>query len=182
MPTKAVGPGITRYDLDDHQMHGYRVRIRRQNQLHVKFFSDKKCGGKRKARELAEAYYRELLATLPVSKAGKGKITARNKSGKAGISLVKDTSKRWPSSTTWRYVAAWLDADGTRRKISFGVEKYGKTRAWEYACLARDSEVDDREELFMLYKKMKQKERKSAEPPAPPRAARKKRSAKDVRP
>ena len=160
MPTKMVSPGITRFDLDEKRMHGYRVRIARQKQIHLKFFSDKKSGGKRKARHLAKAYYQHLLATLPESAAGKNKMKPSNKTGQVGVRLAEDTSNRWPNSHTQRYVASWLDPDGNRKTIGFNLEKYGPTLAWEYACLARQQEINDREQVFKLYEKMKRQEKR----------------------
>ncbi|MBS1808908.1 MAG: transcriptional regulator [Acidobacteria bacterium] len=160
MPTKKVSPGITRFDLDDKRMHGYRVRIARQKQIHLKFFSDKKSGGKRKAFQLAKAYYQELLATLPASAAGKNKMKPSNKTGQVGVHLAQDRSTRWPNSSTQRYVASWIDSDGYRKTIGFNLEKYGAELAWEYACLARTKEIEDRQQVLKLYEKTKGKEKR----------------------
>ncbi len=160
MPTSPAGPGITRFDFEDRK--GYMVRIRRHGEQWNEYFSDKVYGGKRKTLVVAQARYQELSEQLgPVENATKNLLTHRNSSGKVGVHIAHSRDKRWPGSEQTSYCASWRSADGVRGKISFSLTKYGKKRAWELACLARDLESTDREKVEALYDRKNAKQQAS---------------------
>ena len=90
MPTKTVATGICQFDFDDRKVHGFMVRIMRRGTMHQEFFSDKRYGGKRKARQAADDRLAELRRDLPESVEQKGTLTQRNSTGKVGVHLSHD--------------------------------------------------------------------------------------------
>ena len=153
MPTKTVVTGICRFDFDDRKVHGFMVRIMRRGEMHQEFFSDKRYGGKRKARHAADERLAELRRKLPDPKEQKGQLTERNSTGKVGVHLAHDIDKRWPDCECFSYVASWLDIDRKRINVKFSCRKYGDKRAWELACIARDKELRDREQIVNIYER-----------------------------
>jgi hypothetical protein len=53
----------------------------------------------------------------------------------------------------------WTDENGKRKKVSFAWNTYGKKKAWELACLARDLETTDRESLIEHVEKSRKKKK-----------------------
>lgn len=154
MPTSKVSKGITRFDLDDRHSHGYMVRICRNGQRYNEFFSDDRCGSKANAKRAAFARYEELSQELgPAINPTKNRITSRNSSGRVGVHLAMCFDKRWPNSEYSAYCASWVGEKGVRKKINFSCNKYGKKRAWELACLARDMECTDRDTVVTVWEK-----------------------------
>lgn len=152
MTTKTVATGITRFDLEDKNAHGFMVRICRKGRQINEFFSDGRCGGKRKARKAADERYAELLEEHgPAETSIKGRLTSRNTTGKVGIHVARSFDKRWPNCEYWAYCASWVQDGGARGKINFSWNKYGEQEAWDLACLAREHESKDREWLLELY-------------------------------
>jgi hypothetical protein len=152
MTTRTVATGITRFDLDDKNVHGFMVRICRKGRHINEFFSDSRCGGKRKARDAADARYAELLEVHgPAQTSIKNKMTKRNTSGKVGVHVAYTVPNRWPHLEYWSYCASWIAANGSRGKISFSWNKYGEQEAWELASIARDTETSDRNRVLELY-------------------------------
>lgn len=155
MTTKTVATGITRFDLDDKNIHGFMVRMCRKGKHINEFFSDARCGGKRKARKSANERYDELLDEYgPAEKSTKGLLTKRNTSGIVGVHLARNTDKRSPNCEYWAYCASWTNEDQTRSKINFSWNKYGEKEALELASLARKHESRDRE--FIIKKHARQ--------------------------
>ncbi len=156
MTTKTVTTGITRFDLDDKNVHGFMVRICRKGKHINEFFSDARCGGKRKARKAADERYDELLDEYgPAETSIKGKMTKRNTSGKVGVHVARSFDKRWPNCEYWAYCASWVNPDRTRGKINFSWNKYGEQEAWELASLAREHESTNREFILELHAKQR---------------------------
>lgn len=171
MTTETIKTGITRFDLDDRNIRGYMVRIRRNKKQINEFFSDKRCGGKSKARKAAEARYEELLAELgpaPTSST-KNVLTKRNTSGKVGVHVAHSIDNRWPDCEYWAYCASWVSVAGKRGKIQFSWNRYGEQEAWELACLARDHESTGRDEILALHEKKKLARVRMRKPKAKPR-------------
>jgi hypothetical protein len=161
MPTQPVAPGITRFDIDER--HGYMVRIRRQGNQINEYFSDKKLGGKRKALAAAKERYAQLYDELgPVENATKDLLTHRNTTGKVGVHIAYSYETRWANNEYFAYCASWKDAEGNRKKINFSWNKYGKKEAFELACVARDHEITDRDQVVELREKLKARAEKSA--------------------
>ncbi len=161
MPTQAAAPGITRFDIDERQ--GYMVRIRRHGNQTNEFYSDKKNGGKRKALAVAKARYAELCDELgPVESPTKDLLTHRNSTGAVGVHIASSYETRWASNEYFAYCASWTTADGARKKINFSWNKYGKKEAFELACVARQHEINDRDEVLALREKAKLRDKKNA--------------------
>jgi hypothetical protein len=154
MPTKKVAKGITRFEDEPHNSNGFLVRICRQGNHVNQFFSDKTCGGKRKARQAAEQRYQELLEEYgPAETSVKGRLTARNSTGVVGVHVAQGIDSRWPDSETWAYCASWVNDDGTRGKISFSWKKYGEKKAMQLAKIARQHETTDRVFILSVFEK-----------------------------
>ncbi len=151
MPTKYVAVGVTRFDIPERNTFGYMVRVSRQGVKHHQFFSDSKFGGKRKAQAAALAKHQELCDTLPAPSTSKDRLTARNQTGIVGVYVATsfDSQGRQHDS----YCACWTDSDGIRRKVSFPVKKYGKKKAKELACLARQKQIPDRSKVESRWNK-----------------------------
>ncbi len=179
MGTKLVERGITRYDIDEQGTYGYMMRISRSGEHINEFFSDKNYKGKRKALLAAQRRYRELVESLPAPKTTKGVKTARNQTGVVGVHLAVCESIYGEEYSS--YCASWKTADGKRNKISFSFKKYGKQKAWEMACLARDLETTDREKVERLFKLRKKKNQKIAPPPKPTKLATTKKTTNKVK-
>lgn len=165
MPTKTVATGICRFDFAERKVHGFMVRIMRRGTMHQEFFSDKKYGGKRKARQAADERLAELRLELPDPIEQKGMLTRRNSTGKVGVHAAHDIDKRWPDCEYWSYVASWLDFNQKRINVKFSCQKYGDNVAWELACIAREKELRDREQILRIYERRQvaRKARKKAQ-------------------
>ena len=153
MPTKRVRKGITRFDIHERGTYGFMVRIARKEEKRNQFFSDKECGGKRKALAAAVACYEEWVDELPPPVTSKDVKSVRNKSGRVGVHLAVNPSNSLEDVTYSSYVAAWRAENGDREKVSFSVEKYGKKLAYQLACLAREKEIADRDKVESLLSK-----------------------------
>ncbi len=164
METKTVSTGITRFSRGQGGSgDGFMVRISRNGKRINEFFSVARCGGIRKARQAADARYAELCDQLgPASHSTKGKLTNRNESGKVGVYVAYSADSRYPNCEYWAYCASWTDADGQRRKINFSWNKYGEEQAWDLACLARDREISDRDEVLRRYTRTQRRRAKSS--------------------
>ncbi len=161
MPTKRIGPGITEIEIPEKHNYGYFVRIARQGKHYRKFFSYARHGGKQKALRAAKQYYQSQLNSLPRRHRGTKNIkTVRNKTGKVGVHLACVLDKRWPASESWAYVAGWLDSDGNHIHVSFATLKYGDRGAWRRACIARDNQLRDRDQIEEIYQAEVGKKRK----------------------
>ena len=164
MPTVSVKTGLTRFDISERKIRGYMVRITRQRKSYQEFFSDKRCGGKRKAKQLAAQRYDELVAELPDKIQPKGLMSVRNTSGKVGVHVAYDIDRRWPGCEYWSYCASWLDETKRRRNVRFSWNKYGEDVAWGLACVARDNELTDRERILEIHKQQQRKSRRKRKP------------------
>lgn len=124
---------------------GWLVRITRKGKLHSQYFSDKDCGGKRKALKAAMEHRDHLEASLKAFSAKQlsKQVRANNTSGTPGVRLVKETDSRWESEPTYEYyVAQWSPEVGVRKTKRFSVKKYGKKKALEMAIKARNRGVN----------------------------------------
>ena len=163
MGTKLVERGITRYDIEEQGTYGFMMRISRGGEHINEFFSDKNYKGKGKALAAARARYAELKAKLPPPKTTKGVKTARNKTGVVGVHLAVCESIYGEKYSS--YCASWKTKDGQRSKLSFSFKKYGKKKAWELACLARELESTDRKRIERLHGTRSKGKKAIAPPP-----------------
>jgi len=168
MGTKLVERGITRYDIDEQGTYGFMMRISRGGKHINEFFSDK--------NKAARKRYKKLKAQLPPAKTTKGVKTARNQTGIVGVHLAVCESVYGEEYSS--YCASWKTDGGRRSKLSFSFKKYGKRKAWELACLAREIESSDRAEVEKLYEKRKKKKVKIAPAPKPTKLSKKKKRKK----
>jgi hypothetical protein len=137
-----------------HSTHGWQVRVKRHNDQHTKYFSDKKFDGKEKALETAVEYRDELIEKLPPPQDPVRKSAlARSKTGVIGLNFChKDDG----SGTLKPYVQiSWLLEDGARRSAAFSVNKWNLRRAiWKAsqqlheARTQQDRDVPEPEEMF----------------------------------
>ncbi|MFN8706294.1 MAG: hypothetical protein ACK50J_06395, partial [Planctomyces sp.] len=154
--THSVSKGITRIESESSGGRGFMVRIRRQGNQVNEYFADTRFGSTAKARKAAKERYAELSETLgPAAVAQKGLVTSRNTSGMVGVHLIHEFNARYPDSEYWAYCASWRNADGTRSKVSFSLNRFGKRGACDRALLARKFEIVDREQIEQLYAKQK---------------------------
>jgi len=143
LPTHAImskPKNVFRIDIEPsdehpnrHSTHGWQVRVKRHNEQHTKYFSDKKFGGKESALEKSVEYRDELLEELPPPQDPVRKSAlARSKTGVIGLNFChKDDG----SGTLKPYVQiSWLKDDGTRRSAAFSINKWGLDRAVWKAC------------------------------------------------
>ncbi len=157
MPTKRIEKGITRFDVHEQNTYGYMVRITRKGKTTSQFFSDKLNGGKRKALVAARDHYQKLVNELPPISTTKGIKSARNTSGAVGVHLASTPSQTWSDVEYQAYVASWRSGEGARCKISFSLEKYGKKKAFDLACIARENECLDRSKVEGIYGRRKKR-------------------------
>lgn len=143
--------GITRIEYEGVATRGWMVRLRRAEVRNQKFFGDRTYGGKAKALKAAKDCYEEWLAAAPPIKTTRGQVTARNSSGVVGVHLVRNLDSRWANAESFGYCASWITEDGQRQKLSFAWTRYGKKKAWELACLARENQMTNRDEVLALY-------------------------------
>ena len=123
---------ISRVDQPERNNYGYYVRVTRNGKQYAKFFSDSREGGKRKALQSARKHEAVLLAELPEVNR-RGKITARNNSGRVGVSRSSSV-RRGHEYEYWQ--ASW--SDGSEKKsVKFSINKYGEDKARRMAIKAR---------------------------------------------
>ncbi len=123
---------ISRVDQPERNNYGYYVRVTRKGKQYAKFFSDSREGGKRKALQAAREHEAVLLEKLPPV-VRRGKITARNSSGRVGVSRSSST-RRGHEYEYWQ--AAW--SEGSEKKsVKFSISKYGEEGAKRRAIKAR---------------------------------------------
>lgn len=144
MATVSKNRNIIRIDIVSEtrssQTHGWQVRILRQGKQQSKFFSDGKCGGKRKALMLAREYRDETLLTMPKFSRMEAiqRKTARNTSGVVGVHYSEaNFRKRDKVYPTKSWVATWTLSPGVSRSRRFSVEKLGDEKAFKAAVKYR---------------------------------------------
>ncbi|HEX8186190.1 MAG TPA: AP2 domain-containing protein [Blastocatellia bacterium] len=133
---------ISRIDQPDKHNHGYYVRVTRNGKTESKYFPDRASGGKRAARRAAKEYEADLLEKASLLKKRPPKPSARNTSGKVGISR---TSYRYGAEASEYWQAAWVDHKGRRRSAKYSIKKYGEDKAKRLALKARRQGLLERE-------------------------------------
>ncbi|MGA9573200.1 MAG: AP2 domain-containing protein [Lysobacterales bacterium] len=133
--------GISRFDDDIRNTHGWRVSLRRYGKMLVENFPDKKYGGQKRALQLARQYRDELLGKFPpISRREVCQIKrSNNKSGISGVcTYAKSYKLRDGTVKETRYwEASWPGDDGKNVSINFSVNKYGEELARSMAVRAR---------------------------------------------
>ena len=133
--------GISRFDDDIRNTHGWRVSLRRYGRMLVENFPDKKCGGRNKALNLARQYRDELLGKFPpITRREVCQIKrSNNKSGISGVcTYAKSYKLRDGTVRESRYwEASWPGGNGKNVSVNFSVNKYGEELARSMAIRAR---------------------------------------------
>jgi hypothetical protein len=133
--------GISRIDDEKFRTHAWRVSLRRRHTMHVRNFADKKCGGKRRALQLAQAYRDELLrGNPPLTRQEYAGIRRRNNvTGVVGVCRYSKPYKLKNGTVrySWYWEAIWPTTRGDSEYARFSVRKYGETGAFRRACAAR---------------------------------------------
>ncbi len=138
MARKTANKGISR--IDSGSTHGWFVRGYRNGKTYSKLFSDRKCGGKAKAQNLAREYRDELTAELekiPKKPRARRIVTSdsRNTTGELGVSR---TTKIGPNGTQHEcYSVSWRPEPGVQKCTSFSIKKYGEKKAFKLAVAHR---------------------------------------------
>ena len=133
--------GISRFDDDIRNTHGWRVSLRRHGKMLVKNFPDKKNGGRWQALRKAQQYRDELLIKFPpISRKEVCKIKRSNNT--SGINGVCTYAKRYKLKDgtvreTKYWEASWPDGEGKNTSVNFSVKKYGDELARTMAIRAR---------------------------------------------
>jgi len=124
---------------DDRRDRSWFVLIQRGSVVHKKSFADRVHGGKRKALQVAITYRDELLRRIrPPQKFHRSNVLSRT-----GIIGVELSRERLPNGTLFeRYRAFLVDPDGSKRRRSFAVNKYGRQKALELAIEARRAAME----------------------------------------
>jgi len=130
--------GITR--IDSGSTHGWWVRGYKNGKTYSKLFSDRKCGGKRKAQKEARQFRDELyekLAKIPTKPRGR-RIVYRDVRNITGVLGVCRLASRSPSGTIIEYYSvSWRPSPGEQKCTSFSIRKYGEQKAFKLAVAHR---------------------------------------------
>ena len=135
---KTRNKGISR--IDSGSTHGWFVRGYKNGKTHSKLFSDRKCGGKGKAQNLARQYRDELyerLEAIPNKPRGR-RIVYRDSRNTTGVLGVCRTSKRGTNGNVNDcYSVSWRPEPGVQKCTSFSIRKHGEKKAFELAVAHR---------------------------------------------
>lgn len=125
---------------DNHNTHGWEVRIRRTKGSVLELFSDSKYGGKNNALKEARKFRDLVLKKIPtLNRREVANLPKKsNREEGVGISLVKlRTTKNGKTVTKSYYQAYWTPEKGVHKAKKFSIEKYGKRLAYKLAGDAR---------------------------------------------
>lgn len=126
--------GISR--IDSGSTHGWFVRGYRNGKTYSKLFSDLKCGGKRKALQMAREYRDKLhedLEKIPPKPRAR-RIVFRDSRNTTGVLGVCRTKKKGPNGTVNEcYSVSWRPEPGVQKCTSFSIRKYGDKKAFRLA-------------------------------------------------
>ncbi|MGJ3242302.1 MAG: AP2 domain-containing protein [Opitutales bacterium] len=130
--------GISR--IDSGSTHGWFVRGYRNGRTYSRLFSDRKCGGKGKALNMAREYRDELAAELekiPQKPRGR-RLVYRDSRNSSGVLGVCRTAKKGPNGTVNEcYSVSWRPEPGVQKCTSFSIRKYGEEKAFQLAVAHR---------------------------------------------
>lgn len=150
MKTKQSPLGVTRIDSTESHAVGWMARIARGKERRHEFFSDKDCGGSRKAKLAAMRQVREWRAQLPAAQTShRGVLTRRNKSGE--VNLFKRVQKSKDNEYEF-WTGTWMERGGRRRLKSFSCHRYTDAGAKRLAQIARDLTTQDLARILAEYR------------------------------
>jgi len=134
----SANKGISR--IDSGSTHGWFVRGYKNGRTYSKLFSDMKCGGKRKAQQMAKEYRDQLheeLAAIP-AKPRSRRIVYRDSRNTTGVLGVCKTRKISSNGTVNEcYSVSWRPKPGIQKCTSFSIKKYGERKAFNLAVAHR---------------------------------------------
>lgn len=136
--------GISR--IDSGSTHGWFVRGYKNGKTYSKLFSDLKCGGKRKAQNMAREYRDELHAELEkIPSAPRGRrVVYRDSRNTTGVLGVCKTRKKSPNGkVTECFSVSWRPEPGVQKCTSFSIRKYGEAKALKLAVAHRRKMMRD---------------------------------------
>lgn len=150
MTTKNVPLGVTRIVMPESHAVGWMARIQRQGVRRHEFFSDKDCGGSRRAKLAAIRQVQEWRAQLPAAQTShRGVLTKRNKSGE--VNLCKRVQKsKGHAYESW--TGTWTERGGYKRIKTFSCHKYTERGAKRLAQIARDLTTQDLTKILAEYR------------------------------
>ncbi len=144
--------GISRIDDDVYHTHAWRVSLRRRGKMHVKNFADKKCGGKRKALQLAKNCRDEIVDRYPpmTRKEFSSIIRSNNTSGITGVYKYAKKYRLADSREikSWYWEAHWPTQRGKWKSVRFSVKELGDDIARAKALRARKYGMNAVEGVF----------------------------------
>jgi hypothetical protein len=154
MSTKKEPLGITRINAPKSHAVGWMARVQRGKERRSEFFSDKDCGGSKKAKAAALRQVKQWRAQMPAAVAShRGVVTQRNKSGEVNLYKRVQVPKGKPDLEYEFWAGLWTERGGRRRTKSFSCQKYSGAGAKRLAQIARDLRTDDLAEIFAEYRK-----------------------------
>ena len=130
--------GVSR--IDSGSTHGWFVRGYKNGKTYSKLFSDLKCGGRRKAQQLARTYRDELhekLTKIPTKPRGR-RIAYRDSRNTTGVLGVCRLAARNPGGNIKEfYSVTWRPSPGEQKCTTFSIRKYGEKKAFKLAVAHR---------------------------------------------
>lgn len=134
MARSKTNKGISR--IDSGSTHGWFVRGYRNGRIYSRLFSDRKCGGKGKALNMAKAFRDELsdqLKAIPKKPRQRRIVVSdsRNTTGELGVSRA---IKKGLNGTIHEcYSVSWRPEPGVQKCTSYSINKYGEKKAFKLA-------------------------------------------------
>ncbi len=131
------------------------ARITRQGKLYQQNFPLSQHKTWEKAEKAAQKWVKDTLPTLPPSARRAGRMTSRNTSGVVGVWRASTTVRK-ANGKNYRYnrwVARWPGCP-LRGGVFWGAAEYGEDGAFVLACLTREMETADRDEVLAKYEKV----------------------------
>jgi len=133
---------VVRIDNPKSYQHGWQARLWSGTEWYrSKFFADKKHGGKRKAKKLAEAYLDKYKDKMPRELRIRTQRTKRQ--GRAhglGVTYVEKQKRAGGVYMYWQ--ASWYDRDKKYQvRRQFNIETYGFDQAYDLAFEARKKAI-----------------------------------------
>jgi hypothetical protein len=134
-------PNLCISRVDNPSSHGWLVRISRNGERIIKFFSDTTYSGKRLAQQAAKNYRDQTLSRL--QREGKQprakKLVARQRRNKTGvIGVCKVNRPRANGTAAEYYLVSWRPQPGVQRATSISIDKYGPELALKKAIALRN--------------------------------------------
>ena len=169
-------PNLCISRIDNPSSHGLIVRIRREKEHIVRFFSDMKFGGKRLSQQSAKNFRDVTVERL--HREGKlpriRKIVSRQSRNKSGVIGVSRVTKKLSDGRAVSYFAVtWHPQPGVQRGTTISIEKYGEEKAFKKACAIRNRQLMRRfgSGVFRKIKALRETREAAGKPSLPTLAA-----------